>query len=240
MATTTPQRDPRRNVAAWVLILIYLLGALWALSGCSVQERAARKVRWAQVHAPELFTQDTQQLVLPGDTLRGTVPWSTANVDSVAAACAQLAEALSAERELYSAAGMLWDRRLQERAHLVDSLRTIIEHRRQRTEAARNYAVQALRGELCTVPPLAVRTDRYTLDLWLQDGALNYRLELMPDTITTTRTVIDAQPEKPWTLRGRSIADLFLMAALTWTCYKLLQAIAKEISRCWDTLRGTS
>lgn len=209
---TAQHRDPRRAWAAWAVLAIYLLALLYSLSSCSVQDRAARKVRWAQVHAPELFTQDSVRITLPADSAAGSTALQPVDLDSLVAACNELSEALSAERELYAVVGGLWMKQQALRNREVDSLRNVLRMRpgTRRT----SLAVEALRTRLCNVQPIHLRTARYSLAMWMEGDSLRYRLELFPQLVTAPRTVINANEKPLHVYRWWFIGAMALLALL--------------------------
>jgi hypothetical protein len=84
------------------------IALLLLLCACGGPRKACRKAQQHMARAawlcPQVLRPDTATTTLPGDT--ATTPpmaYTAAQMDSVEAACQQLAEALAAERELYAA-----------------------------------------------------------------------------------------------------------------------------------------
>lgn len=73
------------------------------LSACTPCHRAARLAKRAAMLCPEMVARDTVHVTMPGDTVHTpSLEYAQADVDSILAACTQLAEALATERDLYA------------------------------------------------------------------------------------------------------------------------------------------
>lgn len=141
------------------------LFCLAALSACfqprKAEERGCRRAERLMARAvfkcPKLLQADTAtrtvSLVLPGDSLTTTLGFTDPVLDSLAAACAQFAEALAAERDLYQVA--------LRAAH--DSLRAAQAVPPPGTSPAVQAAIVRTRLQACTFQPFTYVHDRATV-----------------------------------------------------------------------------
>ncbi|MCB0790875.1 MAG: hypothetical protein KDB97_03840, partial [Flavobacteriales bacterium] len=124
-------------------MLLFVVGVALAVvaSSCSTPRKACRRAQRHIARAvwlcPEALQADTTTrtitVQLPADTITRTFGWSDADVDSILAGCAQLREALQAERDLAVLSG---------------------EHK------GSGPPVQAIRRAACAFQPFTLENDR--------------------------------------------------------------------------------
>lgn len=124
--------------------MLLLIPLLLLLAACGGPRKACRKaeraVERATVRCPDLLRRDTVYVELPGDTVSvAPAAYAEPLLDSLQAACQQLAEALEAERALYALA-------LAQRP-------------------ATQRAVKAVRQAACRYEPLTYEHELFTLVL---------------------------------------------------------------------------
>lgn len=175
--------------------------AVLLLVGCSPCRKAQGLLNKAVRICPEMaqLRTDTLRTTLPGDSTAGNVDYYGEDVDSVAAACVQLQEALLAERELYrisidAASRVVMRTRLQ-----VDSLKRVL--------AGKRTAVDRLRGDLCAFPSILDSTAEFRLRIWWTPEGVKYDRVLYAREVEQTHTVptVTAGPvitvrQSPWWL----------------------------------------
>lgn len=179
-----PRPSERRNAPVAALV------ALLLLSGCGLFKPSAEQryrrgqglITKAALICPECFQPrtDTLSVTLPGDSASGGSSTAPLNTDSLLADCAQLAEALSAERELYAVANNITAGMLMRRERTIDSL--------QQAVARRPVITQRMRERLCAWPPVTDSTALYSLKYWWTPEGPRHTLRLFARRATTAHT----------------------------------------------------
>lgn len=162
---------------------VLLAIAVLLLLSCNPCRKAQGLLNKAVRMCPEMaqLHTDTLRTTLPGDSTAGNVDYYGEDLDSVAAACSQLQEALLAERELYrisidAASRVVLRTRLQ-----VDSLKKVLANKRT--------AVDRLRGDLCLFPSVYDSTALRRLRIWYTNDGPRYDLVLYPREVEQVHTV---------------------------------------------------
>jgi hypothetical protein len=160
-----------------------LLAIAVLLVACNPCRKAQGLLNKAVRICPEMaqLRTDTLRTTLPGDSTAGNVDYYGEDLDSVAAACSQLQEALLAERELYrisidAASRVVLRTRLQ-----VDSLKKVL--------ASKRTAVDRLRGDLCLFPSVYDSTALHRLRIWSIPSGMDYDLLDYPREVEQVHTV---------------------------------------------------
>jgi len=157
--------------------------AVLLMVACNPCRQAQGLLNKAVRKCPEMaqLRTDTLRTTLPGDSTAGNVDYYGEDVDSVAALCDQLHEALLAERELYrisidAASRVVLRTRMQ-----VDSLKKVL--------ASKRATVDRLRGELCIFPSILDSTAARRLRIWYTPTGPKYDLVDYPRTVEQVHTV---------------------------------------------------
>lgn len=214
-----PGAGPVRRNAPGSAAPLLLIAAFGLLQGCALFRpspqaqcrRANGLINRAVRICPESATlrTDTHTVVLPGDSATGGTPFLPADIDSINAACAQLAEALAAERDLYMANMGHASGLLMARQHQLDSLRSILTRNpepatvplspsKRRQPATSAIAAGSLRAQLCRFDTIVDVSVAHDLRIWYTPQGPRHRLIIHPRAaiITTTTLPITAGPVK--------------------------------------------
>jgi hypothetical protein len=192
---------PRKARGVVWLLLVPLL-----LSSCSLfrshAENQCRKAQGLYNKAVRICPEsariltDTSSVVLHGDSASGAALPQNERADSLAAACAQYAEALAAERELQEIMTGAASRMAFHTERTIDSLRAVI--------ARRPHALTHIRTEACRFDPVYDSTELHVLHIWY-DTKLHWTLvdaDRTATVITTTPQVVTGpvvvEQHTPW------------------------------------------
>lgn len=152
-----------------------MAGMLLLTTACGGPRKACRKaerhIARAVYMCPEVLEarvrRDTVTITLPGAVDSGSAALDSVNVDSLMAACAQLAEALAAERDLYAAAVA-----------------------QRPTEV-----VRTIQRQLCQFATITVADTNLLLKIWAEDGQVRYWYNVLPQQVqvpvVTQETVVN-------------------------------------------------
>lgn len=208
-------RQPRK-AGGWACVLLLPM----LLASCGIfRPSAEAQCRKAQGYfakgisiCPEAaqLHHDTLHITLPGDSASGRSAMRQEDIDSVAAACSQLSEALAAERTLYEMAMADASHMIIGRQRAVDSLHAVL--------ATSRPAISKLRLQLCPFEPIHDSTALHDLRIsWSPSGVL-YSIRDFPRDVaipTTTQEIKSGTVEVHTSVNGWLIGAVIILAATT-------------------------
>lgn len=168
---------------------------------------------------------DTHSVFVPGDTSSGGAIFRPTPIDSINAACTQLADALAAERDIYIASMGHASNLLISRQRDLDSLRRLIPSKSRTSTSIR--ATEALRLQLCRFDTIVDVSAAHDLRIWYTPQGPRHRLVIHPRAaiITTTNLPIRTGPvhlDRPTPIWLIIIACVGWLAAFI--CYLLFRS----------------